>query len=85
MCGMTDVFLLRYGDAAPFCPRGPSCVMGGVFVNVVVPFQFPASLRVHSGEGVNGRLWLYYMAIVSVHIVDQNVHIRRSFSLFEDG
>ena len=85
MCGVTDVFLSRYGDAAPFCPRGPSCVMGGVFVNVVVPFQFLASLRVHSGEGVNGRLWLYYMVIVSVNIVDQNVHIRRSFSLFEEG
>ena len=45
----------------------------------MVPFQFPAVLRVHSGEGVNGRLWLYYMAMVSVNIVDQNVHIRENF------
>jgi hypothetical protein len=47
--------------------------------NVVVPFKFPAGLRVHSGEGINGRLWLYYMAMVSVNIVDQNVHIRENF------
>ena len=48
-------------------------------MNAVVLFQFLASLRVHSGEGVNGRLWLYYMAIVSVNIVDQNVHVRENF------
>ena len=57
-----------------FCPRGPSCVRR--YVNVVVLFQFPARLRVHSGEGVNGELWLYYMAIVSVNMVDQYIHIR---------
>ena len=68
-----------------FCPRGPSCVMGGVFVNVVIPFQFPARLRVHSGEGVNGELWLCYMAIGSVKVVDQNFHIRRVFLFLARG
>ncbi len=68
-----------------FCPRGPSCVMGVVFVNVVILFQFPARLQVHSGEGVNGELWLCYMAIVSVKVVDQNFHIRRVFLFLASG
>ena len=55
-------------------------------MNVVVLFQFPARLRVHSGEGVNGELWLCYMAIVSVKVVDQNFHIRRVlFPFLERG
>ncbi len=51
----------------------------------MIPFQFPARLRVHSGEGVNGELWLCYMAIVSVKVVDQNFHIRRDFPFLARG
>ena len=59
--------------------------MGDVFANVVILFQFPARLRVHSGEGVNGELWLCYMVIVPVKIIDQNFHIRRVFLFLARG
>jgi hypothetical protein len=47
-----------------------------IFV-VVILFQFPACLRVHSVEGVNGELRLLTSGVSSEEITEKNFHAEK--------